>query len=205
MVVPRSYRVVANEKSIDGAMHRYARGDGAAFAEIHAGLHSRIRLFLIRLVWKPSVADDLVQETFLRIHRSRGTFAPGAAVVPWAYAIARNTWLDYRANAKLKSQYDAEWATNLGRSQLATGPDADAEQAAIARETALLVERVLQDMPEQQREAFVLLRYEGLSLQEAAQITGATEGAVKLRAFRAYERLREAFGRPRIPKGTDDE
>jgi RNA polymerase sigma-70 factor (ECF subfamily) len=201
----RTCTVVANEKSLDGAMQRYARGDGAAFAEIHAGLHSRIRLFLIRLVRAPSIADELVQETFLRVHRSRGTFMPGAAVVPWVYAIARNAWLNYATSANLKAHHDAEWAANLDARRLVTGPEADSEQIVIARETARQVERVLGELPPQQREAFILLRYEGLSLQEAAQITGSTEAAVKLRAFRAYARLRDALGRRHSVKGNDDE
>src|SRR6185369_9044978 len=66
----------------------------------------------------------------------------------------------------------------------------DAESAAIAAETAEIVERVLSRIPPAQRDAFVLLRYEGLSVQDAAAILGATASAVKLRAFRAYEALR---------------
>jgi RNA polymerase sigma-70 factor (ECF subfamily) len=82
-----------------------------------------------------------------------------------------------------------------------TGPEADSEQAAIARETAALVESVLAGLPPAQREAFVLLRYEGMSIQEAAEVLGSTPTAVKLRAFRAYEALREALGRAREEGG----
>ena len=82
-----------------------------------------------------------------------------------------------------------------------TGPEADSEQAAIARETAALVESVLARLPPPQREAFVLLRYEGMSVQEAAEVLGSTPTAVKLRAFRAYEALREALGRTREEGG----
>src|SRR4030095_430370 len=86
----------------------------------------------------------------------------------------------------------------------ATGPEPDSEQAAIARETAALVESVLARIPPAQREAFVLLRYEGMSVEDAAEVLGSTPTAVKLRAFRAYEALREARGRERAREEASD-
>src|SRR5262249_48130390 len=77
--------------------------------------------------------------------------------------------------------------------EIKAGPDADAEQTAIMLEAARVVERELQRMTLARREAFVLLRYEGLSVAEAARVLGATESAVKLRAFHAYEALRAAL------------
>jgi RNA polymerase sigma-70 factor (ECF subfamily) len=65
----------------------------------------------------------------------------------------------------------------------------------VARETLDLVRQELRSMPVLQREAFVLLRFEGLSVSEAAHVLGATEAAVKVRAFRAYEALRAALAR----------
>jgi len=74
----------------------------------------------------------------------------------------------------------------------------------IARETAAIVETVLARLPAAQREAFVLLRYEGMSVQEAAEILGSTASAVKLRAFRAYEALRVSLDKKRMPRGGSD-
>ncbi|MFO0611286.1 MAG: sigma factor-like helix-turn-helix DNA-binding protein [Polyangiaceae bacterium] len=74
------------------------------------------------------------------------------------------------------------------------GPGANAEELSVASDLARLVEKTLAALPVNQREAFVLLRYEGLSVADAAEILGATEGAVKLRAFHAYEALRSALG-----------
>src|SRR5439155_24794664 len=86
----------------------------------------------------------------------------------------------------------------------ATGPEADSEQATIAREMAATVERVLAGLPPAQREAFVLLRYEGMSVQEAAEILGSAPTAVKLRAFRAYQALRAALGQKSGQTGGGD-
>jgi RNA polymerase sigma-70 factor, ECF subfamily len=89
--------------------------------------------------------------------------------------------------------------------EAATGPEADSEQLLIAHETASLVEAVLARLPVAQREAFVLLRYEGMSVVEAAEVLGSTKTAVKLRAFRAYEALRAALDQKRAKQGAGDE
>jgi RNA polymerase sigma-70 factor, ECF subfamily len=198
-------RAVTREQSLDEAMDRYAQGEHAAFSVLHAGLEQKLRAFLTRLTGAPSLADDLLQETFMRIHRARGSFEPGAAVVPWAYAIARNAWLDNVRSAKVRhNPVRAVSSTDeASPSDPATGPEADAEQMAIARQTAALVEAVLRRLAPAQREAFVLLRYEGMSVEDAAAVLGATPTAVKLRAFRAYEALREALGQERTARKSE--
>jgi RNA polymerase sigma-70 factor (ECF subfamily) len=197
---------VAREDSLDEAMDRYARGEVAAFSVVYEGLELKLRSFLTRLTGAAGPAEDLLQETFMRIHRARGSFAPGGAVIPWAYAIARNAWLDHvRANkARAKNQSPSGQQKVDSSAEPATGPETDAEQAVIARETAALVETVLARLPPTQREAFVLLRYEGMSVDDAADVLGSTPTAVKLRAFRAYEALRSALGHKRSPQGGDD-
>jgi RNA polymerase sigma-70 factor (ECF subfamily) len=213
MVRPRA---VTPDLSLDQAMDLYAQGEGSAFAVVYAGLELKLRPFLMRLAGRSPLADDLLQETFMRIHRARGSFEPGARVVPWAYAIARNAWLDHVRLAQVRGQVDKTTLGSPRRGKLdhaatddaspiepATGPEADSEQAAIARQTAVIVEKALAALPSAQREAFVLLRYEGLSVQEAAEILGSTPTAVKLRAFRAYESLREALGQSRKGKGGE--
>lgn len=178
---------MTDEATLNGAMDRYACGDQTAFPVLHRALYPRLLAFLTRLSGSANMADDLVQETFLRMHRARSTFAPGGAVLPWAYAIARNVHIDYTRGARLRS---------TERLPSDPGPDpafaqrAEAESAAIAAQIARVVERVLARIPAAQRDAFVLLRYEGLSVQDASAVLGATPTAVKLRAFRAYEALR---------------
>jgi RNA polymerase sigma-70 factor (ECF subfamily) len=112
--------------------------------------------------------------------------------MPWCYAIARNVHVDHlRARAADRARAAAEGASDA---EPAAGPEADGEQVTAAAELAAIVERTLARIPPNQREAFVLLRYEGLSVAEAAAVVGVTEGAVKLRAFHAYEALRAALG-----------
>jgi RNA polymerase sigma-70 factor, ECF subfamily len=174
----------------DLAMHRYAEGDDAAFAEVFAALASRLRTFLWRLSGSPDLADDLTQETLLRMHHARGSFARGRRVAPWAYAIARNCYISHARSAQSKL---ASASGDLDKLELAAGPEASGEEASIARQSARVVERALASMTEARREAFILLRYEGMSVAAAAQIVGITEGALKIRAFHAYETIRAAL------------
>jgi RNA polymerase sigma-70 factor (ECF subfamily) len=73
-------------------------------------------------------------------------------------------------------------------------PETQGDEALAGSEMLGIVQRTLAALPPLQREAFILIRFEGMSVSEAAEVLGATEGAVKVRAFRAYEALREALG-----------
>lgn len=179
---------------LDHAMDRYARGDDAAFRVVFEALAPRLGAYLRRLTGSRALAEDLTQEAFLRLHRARGTFGAGASALPWAYAIARNCFIDHtRARRTRPEALSAPDTESLP--EPSAGPEADAEAHGIARQTARIVERELARMTEARREAFVLLRYEGQSVADAAKILGINENAVKLRAFHAYEALRAALAR----------
>lgn len=186
--------MVPSEPEIDAAMDRYAQGEERAFAVVHAGLYPRLRVFLMRLCRTQAQADDLLQDTFLRMHRARGSFAAGGRAVPWAYAIARNAHTDYTRSAHARRSRPLERDDGDDAPEIPAGPGSDAEEVHIARQAARVVEDAIAKLPPAQREAFVLLRYEGMSVADAAQILGTTENAVKLRAFHAYEALRAALG-----------
>lgn len=177
----------------DEAMNRYAEGDDAAFVLVHRAVAERLRAFLTRMARSSTLADDLLQETFLRMHRARGSFERGARLLPWCYAIARNVYIDHARSRSVRKERPAAEA-DQPESEAPAGPDADGEQMTMAAELAAVVERTLAKLPPNQREAFVLLRYEGMSVSDAAGVLGTTEGAVKLRAFHAYEALRAALG-----------
>lgn len=182
------------EPEIDAAMDSYAQGEDRAFVTVHAGLYPRLRVFLLRLCRTQAQADDLVQETFLRMHRARGSFAAGGRALPWAYAIARNAHTDHARSAHARRSRSLVPDDEDHATEIPAGPAACAEEVSIARQTAKIVEDAIAKLPPAQREAFILLRYEGMSVADAAQILGATENAVKLRAFHAYEALRAALG-----------
>jgi RNA polymerase sigma-70 factor (ECF subfamily) len=183
-------RGVASPSAADLAMDRYAEGNDAAFAEVFALLAPRIQAFLRRLSGSDDLAGDLTQETFLRMHRARGSFGKGQPVVPWAYAIARNCFVSHTRSGAFRHRGRT---VDVADHPIPTGGEASSEDALSAQQTAQVVARALDAMSPTNREAFVLVRFEGLSIADAAEVLGTTQGAVKIRAFRAYEALRRAL------------
>ena len=181
---------VEDLNELDLAMRRYADGDDAAFRTIYAGLMPRICGLLRRLCGSDALAHDLTQETLLRIHRARSSFTRERRVLPWAYAIARNCFISH---VRLSRVRRSSASLDLARCELAAGPDSDAEQTVIAHQIAQTAQRALCRMSPVHREAYLQLRCEERSVADAAVVLGATENAVKLRAFRAYEDLRAAL------------
>jgi RNA polymerase sigma-70 factor (ECF subfamily) len=169
-------------------MERYAEGDDASFALVYDALAPRLYGYLLRQTRQRARAEDLVQQTMLHIHRARARFIPGAEVTPWAFAIARRLLVDSIRRGRREVLVDGG-DLDVG---IDTGPGAD--ELVQARELATRVEGVLAKLPQSQRAAFELIRNEGLSMAEAAQVLGTTVAAVKLRAHRAYEALRLALG-----------
>jgi RNA polymerase sigma-70 factor (ECF subfamily) len=178
-------------EALRAAMDRFATGDDGAFEELYRRGAPRVRGFLTRLCGDRDLADDLTQDVFLRIHRARGSFVPGAPAIPWMLAIARNALRDHARRAQVRRPLQAA-AEGVQQDRVAS-PDGRGDEVLVAREVLDVVRRALAQMPALHREAFVLLRFEGLSVGEAAQVLGASEGAVKVRAFRAYEALRAAL------------
>jgi RNA polymerase sigma-70 factor (ECF subfamily) len=96
MVGKGTERVVAKPvvDGADAAMERYSKGDEAAFAELYDAIAPRLLGFLRKATRDHVAAEDLMQQTLLQIHRARGSFIPGARVLPWAYAIGRRLMID---------------------------------------------------------------------------------------------------------------
>ena len=183
----------AASDAVDRAMDRYARGDDTAFGEVYRFVAPRLRGFLFRLAGDTALAEDLAHESLLRVHRARGNFAPGAPALPWIFAIARNAFLDHARRSRVARAAGESAAAAADGPELRAPLEAHGDEAVAARETLEVVRATLASLPVLQREAFVLLRFEGMSVNEAAQVLGATEAAVKVRAFRAYEALRAAL------------
>jgi len=172
---------------VDAAMERYAVGDDAAFITVYDGLAPRLMAYLLRRAESPEDAADLLQETMLHVHRARSDFIVGAAVAPWAFAIARRLLADRR-----RQQHRGPLvAGDVLEARAAEQPSA--EDVMHARELTERVESALAELPSRQRVAFELVRRDGLTFVEAARILGTTVGAAKLRLHRAYETIRAAL------------
>ncbi len=168
-------------------MAAYQSGDGRAFQALFARLAPAVHAFFLRSFRNPSVADDLLQTTFLKVHRARATYDPTLPVKPWLFSIAARVRLDElraRYGLKEKGGDEEELARLSDEREAQGGRDVDAE-------TRVAVRDALERLPESQRVVVHLHRFEGMTFGEIARVLGTTEGAVKLRAFRAYATLRK--------------
>jgi len=180
--------LVAARAEVDVAMERYAAGDDAAYAAVYDALAPRLFGYLMRQTREQARAEDILQQTLLQIHRARTSFIPGAEVMPWAFAIARRLLVDSVRRGR-REVLSADGEPDPGASR-----EPGADEIAQARQLARRLEVELSKLPPAQRVAFELVKNEGLSMAEAAQVLGTTVAAVKLRAHRAYEALRSALG-----------
>jgi RNA polymerase sigma-70 factor, ECF subfamily len=187
-------------RPVDAAMDRYARGDDAALDELYRLGAPRVRSFLARLCADLTLADDLTQDAFLRVHSARGQFAAGAPAMPWMFAIARNSYRDHLRREQVRREHRSTTA-QLAASQRLERPEGSGDRALIAQQMLDIVQRTLMSVPVRQREAFVLMRFEGLDLAEAARVLGATEAAVKILVHRAYVAVRAALEKQRRADG----
>jgi RNA polymerase sigma-70 factor, ECF subfamily len=173
-------------------MAQYQRGDfSAANTLIHRISPQLHRFFVAQLVSR-SHADDLLQETWLRIHKVRHTYRPGEPVLPWFYAIARHVRVDhYRKVIRISTR---EQRLEEISSVAAAGP---ADSGQVHDNLAEL----LAPLPESQREVIEMLKVAGMSLEEVARATSSTVGSVKQKVHRAYKKLREKLGSIELRKG----
>ena len=180
-------------------MARYCDGDAGAFRDLHALVAPRLFGYLLHMARSRAVAEDLLQQTFLKVHRARAAYVRGADPLPWIYAIAHRTFLDEARRQKRQIWQvarDAETgvpdiaAAITGQSQA----DADAAAPRHDPELARAALAALDTLPPQQREAVVLTKLDGKSIAEAAEIAGTSPGAMKVRAHRGYVALRRALG-----------
>jgi RNA polymerase sigma-70 factor (ECF subfamily) len=189
---------VEQRGAADLAMERYAAGDSAAFARVYDAIAPRLFGYLFRQTRDRSRAEDLLQQTMLHIHRARDRFIPGAQVTPWAFAIARRLLVDSTRRGRREVLGDG---TELDAG-VASSPRAD--DLVQASQVAVRIELILASLPASQRTAFQLIKQEGLTVAEAAQVLGTTVAAVKLRAHRAYEALRAGLGEIGVGDDTDE-
>jgi RNA polymerase sigma-70 factor (ECF subfamily) len=165
---------------IESLMVRYQEGDFSAATALVKRLSPQLhRFFLVQFVSRRH-ADDLLQETWLRIHEIRHTYRPGQPVLPWLYAIARNIRVDHYRKAQRAGL----------REESLDEAHAIAQPSEPASRTPDL-EAILATLPESQREVIAMLKVGGMSLEEVARATSSSVGSVKQKAHRAYEKLRE--------------
>jgi len=177
-------------------MARYCDGDAEAFRALYAEVAPRLLGYLIGMARSRPLAEDLVQQTFLKVHRARAAYIRGADPVPWIYAIAHRTFLDELRRGKRAAATPTDDGELPEQTAVLSGESAvvDAERPVVDRERTRAALDALATLPTSQREAVVLTKLDGKSIIEAAEIAGTTPGAMKVRAHRGYLALRKLLG-----------
>ena len=161
-------------------MVRYQQADPGAPAELVGKLSPRLLGFFSKSKLTRPDAEHLLQEFWIRIHKARHTYRPGAPVLPWVYAIARYTLID--GHRRLNR---TRWFQEID-----SGHVPETRSPVTNVDLAVDMRRLIAKLPASQQQALLMLKVTGMSLAEVARATGSTVGAVKQRAHRAYVKLR---------------
>ena len=168
-------------ENLELLMARYQHGDFAAATTLIDQISPRLHRFFLAKSMSRADAADLLQETWLRIHKIRHTYRPGEPALPWFYAIARHIRVDHYR----KSVRAAAGERELEKMTKGASP---------RPELASELQALLAPLSESQREVIAMLKVEGMSLEEVARATSSSVGSVKQKVHRAYKKLRETIG-----------
>lgn len=184
---------MAADETDEQLMRRFQRGEARAFEQLMHRHRTPVYAFLLRLTGERTRAEDLAQETFLRLVKGAAAWEPRAAVRTWLFTIARNLAADGARRQALRATVpldDPDPAEERPRHQPpAAGPAPD--EAADAARLRPRLEAALASLPEAQREVFLLREHAGLSFAEIAEATGVNENTAKSRLRYALLALRE--------------
>ena len=175
-------------------MKRVQNGDTEAFRSVILAYQNRVATALARMAGPAFDPEELAHEVFVRVWKSAHRYEPSAKLATWLLTIARNLFLNelrYRTRHPTVSM-DALEDAGHSPSETPSGPSSQHPDAAlIERELHQAIDAALQTLPENQRTAMVLRRYEDLSYEEIAAVLGVSVGSVKSLLFRARATLKE--------------
>src|ERR1700686_2972822 len=172
-------------------MLRVKEGDGASFGVLLEKHRSSVVHFLYRMIQNHAVAEELAQEVFLRVYRSRSTYEPTAKFTTWLFRIATHLALNALRdgkNERLQERLDDDSSDMPVRQVSDNRPSI--EQSMVYRARLDEVRRAIKTLPEKQRAAVLMHKYEEMEYSQIAKVLSCSESAVKSLLFRAYETLR---------------
>jgi RNA polymerase sigma-70 factor (ECF subfamily) len=167
-------------------MIRVREGDAQSFALLLNRHRNPVIHFLARMVRVQSVAEELAQEVFLRVYRSRASYEPSAKFTTWLFRIATHLALNYIRDSKNEKGQES---LDDGIRQISDGlPNVEHDMIRQAR--LFEVRKAIEALPEKQRAAVLMHKYEEMEYSQIAKVLECSESAVKSLLFRAYEALR---------------
>jgi len=172
-------------------MLRVKEGDGASFGVLLDKHRSSVVHFLFRMVQNHAVAEELAQEVFLRVYRSRSTYEPTAKFTTWLFRIATHLALNSLRDGKYER---AQERLDDDSKEMPVRQVRDArpsvEQSMVYQAKLDEIRRAIAALPEKQRAAVLMHKYEEMEYSQIAKVLSCSESAVKSLLFRAYESLR---------------
>ena len=176
-------------------MLRVKEGDDAAFEYLAEKYRRPMLGFMYRVTRNTHISEELAQEVFLRVYRARATYNAEAKFSTWLYRIASNLSVNYLRDTKHERP---EMAVSLDEPDEETGTtldladkSLDAEQQILRRERLAAIKRHVHALPERQRNAVLMHKYQDMDYRQIAEVLNISESATKSLLFRAYETLRE--------------
>ena len=175
-------------------MLRVREGDDAAFDYLVQKYRRPIIGFMYRMAHNPAIAEELAQEVFLRVYRSRANYEPSAKFSTWLYRIATNLGVNHARDTRHER---AENTVNLDEPDTETGQTLDladktptVEEEILRRERLAAIRQKIEALPERQRMAVLMHKYQQMDYRQIAEVLKLSESATKSLLFRAYEALR---------------
>jgi len=179
-------------------VERLRQGDADAFDEVYAAFNTRVFTFLVRLSRRRDVAEDLLEETWLRLVKHARRLRPDTRLGPWLFTVARNIHVSYTRSRMLEDSAAASLISLWPFSPDRSSPF----EAAAATELERRIERALAGMPAAAREVLLLVGVAGLDPADAADVCGITPEALRQRLHRARETLAKALERDASAEAT---
>ena len=195
---PGAYRGVnhaADESSDAAIMLRVAAGDDSGFNYLVEKYHRPMIHFLFRMVHNQAVAEELAQEVFLRVYRSRESYRAEAKFTTWLYRIATNLAVnharDTRHERAAQNVYLDAPDEETGTTPDVADDEPSVEQRLVRDERMAAIRKHVMALPERQRMAVLMHKYQGMDYRQIGEVLKLSESATKSLLFRAYQTLRE--------------
>jgi len=193
----RAAEAAGGEKTDAEIMLAVAAGDEAGYTYLVGKYHRQIIHFLFRMVHNEAVAEELAQEVFLRVYRSRESYRAEAKFSTWLYRIATNLAVNHARDTKHErtaqtlelDSVDAE----TGTTPEVADDDPNVEQRMLREERMAAIRAQVAALPERQRMAVLMHKYQEMDYRQIGEVLKLSESATKSLLFRAYQTLRESL------------
>lgn len=172
-------------------MLRVRDGDSLSFSLLLEKHRAPVVGFLFRMVQNQAIAEELAQEVFFRVYRSRATYEPTAKFTTWLFRIATHlalNWIRDGRNERFQASLDDNAQDGVSR-QVAVG-EPNVEQRLLRRARLREIRQAVEKLPAKQRAAVLMHKYQEMEYSQIAGVLNCSESAVKSLLFRAYESLR---------------